>query len=115
MEYDRNFGSLVRKKANYPLDGLPLVVGIACLLKQFHVSVTKKVLSYLGQFIRTTIHQVLADVDTKAIEIPMEAINSLIFMDQLCHYSSIPRTAVHEFVPPYIFDALKLPTATNTK
>jgi WASH complex subunit strumpellin len=111
LEYDRNFGSLVRKKAAYPLDGLPLVVGMACLLKQYHPSVTKKLLAYLGQFVRTTIQQLFAEVDTKSVEIPIEVINTLIFMEQLCHYASVPRSVVHAFVPPYIFDSLRLPSS----
>lgn len=117
LEYDRNFGALVRKKAAYPLDGLPLVVGVACLLKQFHPIVTKKILSYLGQFSRTTIQQMFADVDmgfssNKVVEVglPMEVLNTLIFMEQLCRYSSVPRTTIHEFVPPFIFDSLRLPS-----
>ena len=107
LEYDANFGSLVRKKAAYPLDGMPLAAGLACLLKQFHPIVTKKLLSYLGQFVRTTVQQVFADVDTKAIDVPNEVLNTLIFMEQLCSYAYIPRSVVHSFVPPYIFDSIR--------
>ena len=34
MEYDVNFGTLVRRQTNYLIDGIPLVAGIACLLHQ---------------------------------------------------------------------------------
>jgi hypothetical protein len=34
MEYDINFGSLVRRKDSYPLDGMPIAAGLACLLRQ---------------------------------------------------------------------------------
>jgi hypothetical protein len=107
LEYDTNFGALVRKKAKYPLDGLPLVVGIACLLKQFHPSYTEKLLSYLGQFVRSNLQQVFSEVDNKAQEVPREILNTLVFMEQLCHHSSVPRSVVHSFVPPYIFDAMR--------
>jgi len=32
--YDREFGVLVRRKATEPVDGAPLVAGLATLLKQ---------------------------------------------------------------------------------
>ena len=60
LEYDVNFGALVRKKAVYPFDGMPLAVGIACLLKQVHPAATRKLISYLGQFVRTTVTQVIS-------------------------------------------------------
>lgn len=114
LEYDRRFGTLVRKKSTYALDGLPLVAGLACLLKQFHPIVTKKLFSYLGQFVRTTIQQLVAEVDHKAVEIPMEVVNTLIFIQQLCQYSSVPRSVVYNYIPPYIFDALRLPQPSST-
>lgn len=106
LDYDSNFGTLVRKKEGYPLDGTPLAVGLACLLRQFHPAVTRKLLAYLGQFVRTTIQTVFGNVDSKAIEIPSEVVNTLVFMDMLCAHTSIPRSSVYAFVPPYIFDKL---------
>lgn len=113
----------MRKKAVIPLDGAPLAVGLACLLKQFHPSYTQKLLSYLGQFVRSNLQQVFAESDgsssggaTKGVqEVPREILNILVFLDQLCHYSSVPRSAVHEFVPPYIFDALRFAAAGPPK
>merc|ERR1711871_1743671 len=114
LEYDGNFGALTRTKSNFPLDGVPLVVGIACLLKQFHPAATKQLICYLGQFVRTNIHMALQDVDSKVagnakltFGSSKEILNTLIFLDQLCHYSSIPRGVVHSYIPPYIFDAIK--------
>ena len=46
------------------------------------------------------------NVDAKAAEIPAEVVNTLVFMDQLCSHTSIPRCSVHAYVPPYIFDKL---------
>jgi hypothetical protein len=103
-----NFGALVRKKSKFPVDGMALVVGIACLLKQFHPSYTRKIFSYLGQFIRTSLSDAFADVDTKPEEIPREIVNTLIFIDQMCTFTSTPRQLVYDYVPAYIFDALIL-------
>eukprot|EP00605_Chrysophyceae_sp_TOSAG23-4_P000393 GSChrysophyteH1.ASY1.ANO1.449.1 assembled CDS len=115
LEYDINFATLVRKKAAYPLDGTPLAVGLACLLRQFHPAVTRKLICYLGQFVRTTIQSVFSDVDTKAVDIPEQAVHTLLFLEQLCHYASVPRSVVHAYVPPYIFDSLQLPSASAKK
>ncbi len=65
LEYDINFSALIRKKSAYPLDGIPLAVGLACLLRQYHPAVTRKLISYLGQFVRTSIQQAFGDVDNK--------------------------------------------------
>ncbi len=115
FEYDLNFVSLIRKKSVYPLDGTPLAVGLSCLLRQFHPAVTRKLICYLGQFVRTTIQSVFTDVDTNAVEIPEQSVNTLIFLDQLCHYASVPRSVVYSYVPPYIFDSLHLPTPGKGK
>ncbi len=90
-----------------PLDGIPLAIGLACLLKQFHPSYTKQLLAYLGQFIRSNLQEIFHDVDNRPQDIPRDLLNTIIFMEQLCNFSSIPRAMVHAFVPPYIFDALK--------
>ena len=115
MEYDINFGALVRKKSKFPLDGVPLAVGLSCILRQFHPSYTRSLLEYLGQFVRNHLHHLFSteNENTKGtvVEVPKEILNILIFIEQLCHYSSIPRNVVHEFIPPYIFDALKFSNA----
>lgn len=107
LDYDPNFGALIRKKSNVAFDGIPLAVGLACLLKQFHPAATRKLLAYLGQFVRTTIQSVFSEVDTKVVEVPREILNTLIFMEQFCHAASVPRSVMHSFVPPYISDAIK--------
>ena len=72
LEYDVNFGALVRRKSKYPLDGLPFVVGISCLLRQFHPAYSRKVLSYMGQFVRSSLTEAFSEVDAKAGEIPRD-------------------------------------------
>lgn len=126
----------MRKTSKNPLDGIPLAVGLACLLRQFHPIYTKKLLSYIGQFVRSSLQQVIAydgslglnkiisyllylqiynELDSKPQDIPRDILNILVFMEQLCHYSSVPRALVHQYIPPYIFDALKFPATTAKK
>lgn len=118
LEYDSNFNSLIRKKSSFPLDGIPLVMGVAGLLKQFHPQTTKVLLSYIGQFVRSTtffdISEAAGNVDNdngKAaanVKIPYEVLNTIVFVDQLCLYANLPRSLVHEFIPAHIFDTVKV-------
>lgn len=68
--------------------------------------VVAQVLAYLGQFVRGTMYSMLTS-DSKLTTMPGEVLNTLIFMEQLCNYANIPRTVVHAFVPPYIFDTIR--------
>jgi hypothetical protein len=113
LDYDSNFGALIRRKSKFPLDGIPIVLGVACLLKQFHPSYMKQVFAYLGQFIRANLSEAFSEVDNKPAEVSRDICNILIFIEQLALYSSIPRSTIHAFIPPYIFDALKINVNPN--
>ena len=52
LKYDLKLNTLVRLKSKFPLDGIPIVIGTACLLKQFHPLATEQLIEYIGQFIR---------------------------------------------------------------
>ena len=47
--------SLIRLKTTYEMDGAPLLIGVATLLKQLHPSVTRQVLAFLSQYVRLQI------------------------------------------------------------
>jgi WASH complex subunit strumpellin len=120
MQWDEEFATLVRRKPVFAIDGMPLVVGISTLLKQFHPSYTRQLLAYLGQFVRATMNSVLkadfaALAASKGGPVPLEVTNTLLFIDMLCKVSKIPRSAVAEFIPSYIFDAVTLPEVVDKK
>ena len=104
----------VRAKPAFALDGMPLAVGLLTLLRQFHPSYTRRLLALLGQFVRSTVAGVLARAtDAKGGPaatgaFPPEVTNTLLFMDLFCKVGKIPRSAVAEFVPAYIFDAISV-------
>ncbi len=74
------------------------------LLKQFHLSVTHKCLAYLAQYVRCQV--VLAARDAKQKDVPVEAINILVFVEELCKYGHLQRALVHQHMPPYVLDVL---------
>ena len=101
----------MRKKAKYPLDGAPLATGLACLLKQFNPAYTHRLLAYLGQYVRYHLHASFAfegSGGSAVGEVPKEVLTVLLFMQQLCIVSGVPRSVLNSFVPPYIFDAIKI-------
>jgi len=57
LMYDKEFGSLIRKKSSSRLDGGALVAGMSTLLHQFHPSYKKNLLQYIGQYVQTNIHK----------------------------------------------------------
>ena len=81
------------------------------MLKQFHPSTTKLLISYMGQFVKCSVQNALQECDgnsSKAVDVPSEVVNTLIFMDMLVKYAGLPRSVVYAFVPPYIFDSIKI-------
>ena len=120
LQYDPHFGTLCRRKPStggasgqeYALDGTPLAVGLACLLRQFHPSYLRQLLAYLGQFVRATIHTHFQTSDGKAAEVPAEVSTAVLLVDALCKAAGVPRAAATRFIPAYIYDAINLPGAS---
>jgi WASH complex subunit strumpellin len=123
LAWDKDFATLVRLKPTFGLDGMPLVVGTSTLLKQFHPSYTKRLLEYLGQFVRCTVAGVLEKAKASSggggsdaggssrggrAPMPPEVTNTLLFIDMFCKVGQIPKSAVAEFVPSYILDSVEV-------
>jgi len=103
LEWSPKLNSLVCPKKDVPLDGAPFIVGVITILKQFHSSHTHTFLSYLGQFIRASICVQASNKSLTAI--PPHVMTVLVFLEEFCKFSHMPRQAIEAIVPPYIFDA----------
>ncbi|POM80534.1 Strumpellin, partial [Phytophthora palmivora] len=84
----------------------PLLVGILTIFKQFHPSYTEKFLAYLGQFVRTKVNDIFAEkADKKGkssslpTELPVDVVNSLIFMLEFARCAKIKRSILDGHVP----------------
>jgi WASH complex subunit strumpellin len=103
--YDADFGSLVRSKEEYAIDGWPFVFGMATLLRQFHQSYAHSFLAYLGQYVRSQIgcgadaQSTAGKHADKSSNIQLEVRNVIIFMSQLCSVSFLGRNALYQYVP----------------
>ena len=104
LQYDKNFGCLVRRKQGDAIDGVPLIVGCSTVLRQFHPSYARKFLAYLGQFVRSNIDFTLTREASKLNDVPFEVMNCIIFVEQFCMFAAIPREAIEAYIPPYLFD-----------
>ena len=102
--------ALVRRKSGDAVDGAPLIVGVATILKQFHPGQTLKFLGYLGQFARSTLDFVLGDpkIQNSGAGMPYEVVNALLFIDHFARFANIPSTVLNSFVPRAVFETLGL-------
>lgn len=106
IKYDPNYGSLAKIKGGYAIDGWPIIVGSATMIKQFHPSYTKSFLAYIGQFIRVSV-QTYAEKKEKKEEISRLASDlsgTIVFASQFCDISNLPHSTWYEFVPQYLLD-----------
>ena len=106
FRYDSDFGTLVRSKSTYPLDGWPVSAGMSTLLRQFHPSYTSSVLAYIGQFVRTTVQGVLSEVGGKLSSLPKEVVNAVVFASMLAEATRVGREELFEHVPQFLVETV---------
>lgn len=51
LKYSKNFNTLIAKKNNEIIDGIPMIYGIITILQQFHYKLTDLYLEYMCQYI----------------------------------------------------------------
>jgi len=111
LTYDADFGSLVRLKEEYAIDGWPFVFGMATLLRQFHPSYSHSALAYIGQYIRSQIGSQPPQSSTgkkveENVDVTPEVKNVLVFAHQFCSVSSYGAVALYEHIPQYLTDMI---------
>jgi WASH complex subunit strumpellin len=106
LTFNPAFGSLSKVKAGYPIDGWPIIAGISTLVKQFHPSYGKSFLAYLGQFIRVSVTEYTSKGGNEdTTRLAADSLKSCVVLaEQFCDISGLPRSALYEHVPQYIFE-----------
>lgn len=84
------------------LDGVPFVIGILTLLKQFNRSERDLFFVYIGQYLRAQI-DILNFEKTKTPELPMEITYLLRFLQIYCKFANIDSKVLDSYVPSYLF------------
>lgn len=101
LHYKQSLGSLVKRKAKYPIDGFVILVGVQTILKQCHPSYTIKLVADLSQFVSITAQ------GHDGGELPLELLNTIWFIDHLCKLAGIPKPGL---VPSHILSAAYEPS-----
>jgi WASH complex subunit strumpellin len=100
--YDRDFGTLVRRKLGEPVDGAPLVAGLVTLLKQQHPAVTHDWLAYTALHVRAAV--AAAAGAARPAPLPIDAALLLLLVQHVTRVARIPDHVVHAHFPPYLFE-----------
>lgn len=87
------------------MDGVPFIVGLITLLKQFHSEDRELYLGFLGQYIRSRLDNIKT-VTAKNAEIPNDAEIIAHMVDDYCKLADIPRKQVEGIIPPFLCDRI---------
>ncbi|RHY11218.1 hypothetical protein DYB36_005983 [Aphanomyces astaci] len=102
LQYDDQCGALKRVGTN-PVDGAPLILGLSTIFKQFHPSYTEQFVSYVGQYVRSTISEAKT-----TDHLPPNVLNVLIFLQHFARVTKLKPSILHTHIPAYVFDAMSL-------
>ncbi|PSN50014.1 WASH complex subunit 5 [Blattella germanica] len=112
LTYAKNVGSLICRKAQDPLDGVPFIVGVQTLLRQFHPEVRNQFLLYMGQFIKSHLESTISGGGGKATDLPAEAVTALHFVESFAHYAGMSRKSLAAHIPDPILDQYQAMTSS---
>jgi len=104
LTYAKHIGSLISRRVQDPLDGVPFIVGIQTLLRQFHPEIRNQFLLYLGQYVKSHMEAAISSGSGKNMELPSEVVTALHFLESFAHYSGITRKALAVHIPEPILD-----------
>ena len=108
MKYDKHLVALARRDKKKGIDGAALIVGVATILKQFHSAFLMDYMSYMGQFIRATMHHTLTPSKSgRTATLPYEVANAILFLEQLVQYAGIDRSILNSVMPNATVDLLR--------
>ena len=111
--FNVDYGSLVRRRPELPVDGAPLVAGFVTLLAQAHPHVTRDFLAYTGQHLRAIVATTASAA--RPTPTPLDAIILLLLVQNVTRVARIPDHVVHAFIPPYLFETLGTLDASSSK
>jgi WASH complex subunit strumpellin len=102
LTYNKDIDCIVSKKRDDQLDGVPFVVGLVTILRQFHRTEREFFLAYMGQYVRSNVD--VLNVDKKNVEMPENVQLVLRLLQMFCKYSGTTTDkAIESFIPSYLF------------
>ncbi|KAK7873803.1 hypothetical protein R5R35_005787 [Gryllus longicercus] len=101
LQYMKQLGTLLSRKSQEPLDGVPFVVGVQTVFRQFHPEIRNTFLLYLSQYVKSYVE---ISTCNKPTDLPGEVVNTLHFMENFVHHSGLPRKILANHIPDLILD-----------
>ena len=80
-----------------PVDGVPFVVGLATLLRQFHREHTLRYLAFLGQYVRAQLWAAFSQTP-KPLDNPPEVATMLLLLESFCHYAEVEADELPDYL-----------------
>eukprot|EP01028_Stygiella_incarcerata_P009464 TRINITY_DN449_c0_g1_i1.p1 TRINITY_DN449_c0_g1~~TRINITY_DN449_c0_g1_i1.p1 ORF type:complete len:1158 (-),score=300.28 TRINITY_DN449_c0_g1_i1:279-3752(-) len=113
LSFEKKLDTLTCQLKEDPIDGLPFVVGVITILKQFHSSNRTRFLTLIGQYVRNRVHVLSVDeaklkkkkkkkLDTA--DIPTSVVNVLHFLELFCRMAPLDRKVIENHIPAFLFD-----------
>lgn len=102
LVYVNNLSSLVWKKTGDPLDGVPFIIGLQTLFRQFHPEVREQFLTYMAQYVKSHVEATVTA--SGKLEFPAEVTNALHLLQRFIEYSGLPRSDITKHIPDPIID-----------
>ncbi|XP_054285996.1 WASH complex subunit 5-like isoform X1 [Macrosteles quadrilineatus] len=102
LQYSKTLGTLIWKKAGEPLDGMPFIVGLQTLFRQFHPEIRDQFLVYMAQYVKSHIEATVTG--SSKSEFPPEVVSSLHFLVLFSDIAGLPLSAVTQHIPETIFN-----------
>jgi len=108
LTFDSDFGAFVGKE-DESIDGWSMVAGIATLLRQFHPSYTKSVMSLLSQYLLCNMATQLEKAKVEDLpRVSKESRNIIIFMRQLRSIANLESSILYQYIPQHIMDMVTI-------
>eukprot|EP00771_Trimastix_marina_P004021 gnl/Trimastix_PCT/750.p1 GENE.gnl/Trimastix_PCT/750~~gnl/Trimastix_PCT/750.p1 ORF type:complete len:1166 (-),score=486.01 gnl/Trimastix_PCT/750:907-4029(-) len=109
LAVDPSLGLLVGRSTKDGIDGIPLTVGLATLLRQFHSIYIRQFVQLLGQHIRVSIDAAKDTIksssrDGRATEFPPEVRHMLCLATDFARYASLPDDVFDAAIPRYLLE-----------
>lgn len=86
------------KLADESIDGVPLVSGVACILRQFHAGSTDAYIAYLSQLMRCHVHVAFSAAGARPAEPPADACALLRYLELFSRHAGVdvPRIQLYQ-------------------
>ncbi len=108
LRYDPALNILVRLKDKGSIDGVPFILGIFTILKQFHPEHMRMFFEYLGQYTRLCVKDGFTDHGKSSLAVCTDAMNCLHLLECIHLLGISPQKSVYGVTPLYLFDSVSM-------